>query len=95
MRPIAVVVGEDIEEEWFNVIVQRLVIEEELGKEAEVLAVDPIRVSVDFEHRQRTLAVDLVAGRMIQPALDLQHHNSSPANPGGRSRCRADDTVDI
>ena len=44
-----VVLGHDIEKKGFDIVVQRLRTEEELGQEAEILAVERIASTVDFE----------------------------------------------
>jgi len=46
---VGVVLGEDVEEKGLNVEVEGLVVEEELGDEAQVLAIDFARVAVDFK----------------------------------------------
>lgn len=40
MTATVVALSEDVEEERLNVVIQRLVVEKELGKEAKILAVD-------------------------------------------------------
>ena len=70
-----VVDGEHVEEEGLYVVVERLVVEEQLGEEAQVLAVDLIDVSIHLKYREFAVAVDLVGGRVVQTALFLQHKN--------------------
>ena len=59
--------ADDVEEEWLDVIVERLVVEEELREEAEVLTVDALILGVDLKDGDRVLLVllpvDLVAWR--------------------------------
>lgn len=50
VAPLAVVFGEYIEQERFHVVVERFVVQEQFGEEAEVLAVDLVGVAIDFEH---------------------------------------------
>ncbi len=46
---------ENVEEEWFDVVVESFVIEKELDQEAKVLTVDLVRVSVHLEHGEIVL----------------------------------------
>ena len=69
MAALAVVLGQHVEEEGLDVVVERLVIEEELCQEAEVLAVDLTAHAVHLEDRKVGLAVDLVGGRVEPGAL--------------------------
>ena len=71
-----VVLGEHVEEERLDVVVERLVVEKELGEQAQVLAVDLVELAVHFEEAHRVLAIDLAARRMTPHALlqvPLQH----------------------
>jgi hypothetical protein len=61
----------NIKEEGLHVIVERLVIKEELGEQAEILAVHFIVLSIDLEDGQIVVTVDLVARRVSQIALAL------------------------
>ena len=47
---LAVILGEDIEQEGLHVVVERLVIEEQLDEQTEVLAVDLVGVAIHLEH---------------------------------------------
>lgn len=51
MTALAVVDGQNVKQERLDVVVQRLVIEEQFGEQAQVLAVDFVHVAVHFEHR--------------------------------------------
>jgi hypothetical protein len=42
---------ENVEKEWLDVVVERLVIEKELDEEAQVLTVDLVHVPVNLVHR--------------------------------------------
>ena len=66
-----VVGGKDVEEEGFDVVVERLVVEEELGEETQVLAVDLVGVAVHLEDGQVVASVDLVGRWVKQSALRL------------------------
>lgn len=52
-----------------NTATDALVVEEQLGDVAEVLAVDTLHRAVDLPHAHALVAVDLVAWRMPQRAL--------------------------
>jgi len=67
--PLLVDLAEDVEEEWVDVKVERLVIEKQLCHEAQVLAVKLVLVAVRLEHRQRSLPVDLFSRRLPNCAL--------------------------
>ena len=77
---VIVIDREDVEEEWFDVVVQSLVIEEELRQETQVLAVDFVTLTVDLEHGQVTPAVDLVTGGMVKITLRLQQDTENAFN---------------
>ena len=66
---LAVILGEDIEQERLHVIVERLVVEEQLDEQAEVLTVDLVGVAVHLEHGHAVLPVDLHPGRVAPRAL--------------------------
>ena len=68
---LRIVLGQDIEEEWLHVVVERLVIEEEFDEETEVLTVDLVGVAVHLEHGHPVLAVYLDPGR-VPPRTLLQ-----------------------
>ena len=63
------ILRQNVEQKRLHVVVERLVIEEELGEEAEVLTVDLVVLSVDLEETEPLLAVDLASGRMPPHAL--------------------------
>ena len=54
----------DVEEEGLHVEVEGLVAKEELGKEANALAVLLVTLPTNLEHRDRLLTVDLVPRRV-------------------------------
>lgn len=56
-----IVLTEDIKVEGVDVVVQGLVIEKELGNEAQVLTVGLLVLSVHLKHRDAVISVDLVA----------------------------------
>ena len=76
MRARVVDLADDVEEERLDVIVERLVVEEELREEAQVLAVDSLVLRVDLKDRDimvlLLLPIDLVARRVEELALGRQ-----------------------
>ena len=73
MAATAVCLGHHVEEKGLNVKVECLVLQEQLGHEAEVLAVDFVFFSVHFEDRELVLAVDFVSRRVL-PCADTLHN---------------------
>lgn len=71
MISFAVTRRQHIEEERFDVIIQSLVIQKELRKQAEVLAVNLVSISIDFENRDFPAAIDFSA-RWIAPCALVQ-----------------------
>ena len=69
---IVVVVRQHVEEEGLDVVVERLVVEEELREQTQVLAVDLAHVAVHLKHRVLATPVDLVGRRLKQAALLLR-----------------------
>lgn len=61
--------GHAVEEERVDVVVERLVVEEQLRQEAQVAAPPPLPLAVDLEEGDVIVAVDLVAGGVQQGAL--------------------------
>lgn len=61
-----------VEQEWLDVVVQRLVVQEQLGQQTQILTVQLVLLAIHFEHRQATFPVYLVAGRLTPNALGLQ-----------------------
>ena len=72
MAALLVVDGQDVEEERLHVIVEGLVVQEQLGQEAQVLAVDLTDVTVHLKHRQVSLPIDLTGRWMIAATLHLR-----------------------
>lgn len=56
--------GHNIEEERLDVIEKGFVIQEHLGEQAKVLAIDLVLASIDLEDGNGAVTVDLVTGRM-------------------------------
>ena len=56
--------ADDVKEEGLDVVVQRLVVEEELGEEAKILAIDALMGRVDLKDG------DVMGGRLL--AIDLR-----------------------
>ena len=61
--------GHAVEEEGVDVVVERLVVEEQLAQQAQVAAPRALPPPVDLEERHVVVAVDLVAGRVRERAL--------------------------
>ena len=76
MAPLRVALRHDVEEKRLNVEVERLVIKEELGHQAQALAVHLVQLSVDLEGGDLALAVDLVAGGVAPRADGLERECS-------------------
>ena len=76
---LAVVLGQHVEEEGLNVVVEGLVVQEQLGQEAEVLAVDLAGHAVHLEDGEVLVAIDFVGRRMKPVALGPVALQDSPA----------------
>lgn len=63
---LAVASREDIKQERLNVVIKRFVVEEKFREQAEILAVNLVRIAVDFEDGNFSAAVDFRA-RWIPP----------------------------
>jgi hypothetical protein len=59
--------GDDVKIKRVDVVVQRLVVQEELGKKTKLLTVRAMLFSVDLVHRKIAFSVDLLSRWM--PAL--------------------------
>lgn len=70
MCPFLVPLNEHVEEKWLHIKVECLVLQEQLGHEAEVLAVHLVLFPVNFEEGQAPMSVNLVA-RGMAPAADF------------------------
>jgi hypothetical protein len=68
-----VVLGHDIEEEGLDIVIQRLRSKEQLGHQAEVLAIDRVLAAVDLEEGVLAVTIDLVAGRVLSWAFELDN----------------------
>ena len=64
--------AKDVKQERIDVEVQRLVVEKELGDQAQVLCVDLVLLAVDLVDRKRPLAVNLFTRRLPQNTVRLQ-----------------------
>ena len=49
MAAFTVILGENIEQEWLNIIIQGLVIKEELHQQTQILTVDLVCVSINLK----------------------------------------------
>ena len=70
MGPLAVPLSQHVEEERLHIKVEGLVLQEELGHEAEVLAVHLVLLPIHLEEGEPLVAVDLVT-RWVAPAADV------------------------
>lgn len=82
MEAPRVELGHDVEEERVGVVVERLVVQEQLGQQAEVLRVVFVLPTVDLEEGYGVVSVDLVARRMAQVALGLRTKRSDERDEG-------------
>lgn len=69
VRPLAIHLAEDVEEKGIHVEVEGLVIQEELGQEAETLAIQLVVLPIDLPDGEGPLPVDLLPGRLAGRAL--------------------------
>ena len=69
VAPALIRLREHVEQEQVHVVVQRLVVQEQLGQEAQVLAVHLLLAAVNLEHRHAVVPVNLVARRVQQLVL--------------------------
>lgn len=76
MTPLVVVDSQSVEQERFDVVVQGFVIQEQLGKKAEILAIYLAGVAIDFENRQVVPPVHFRRRRMSPRAffLNMKYH---------------------
>jgi hypothetical protein len=78
VAPTLIILREHIEQKRLNVKVQRLMVQEQLGDQTQILAVDFARVAINLEHTQLSgrITVDLAAWRRERrPLARLLHHN--------------------
>lgn len=64
MAPLLVPLRQHVEQEGVDVVVESLVIEEELGQKAEVLAKVSRSLAIDFKHGNIVTSIDFVPRRM-------------------------------
>mmetsp|Transcript_26858 Transcript_26858/g.46853 ORF Transcript_26858/g.46853 Transcript_26858/m.46853 type:complete len:210 (-) Transcript_26858:65-694(-) len=67
VRPLVVHLAQHVEQERVHVVVERLVVQEELGEQAQVLAVELVGLAVHLPQGEVLVAVDL-APRRVPPA---------------------------
>jgi hypothetical protein len=70
--------SQNIEHEWLNIKVERLVVEEELGEQTQALTVDLLVGAVHFVNAKRAVPVDVLARRLPfhTAQLHMQSHTS-------------------
>jgi hypothetical protein len=76
MEPLPVALGQNVKQERLDIIVQRFMVQKQLGQQAEILTVDFIRIAVDFEHRELATAIYFCAWWMTPRTfvqMTLQH----------------------
>lgn len=71
MAPLLVILRQHVKQKRLHVVIQRLVIEEQLRQQTQILTVDLVHVPVDFEHGNLAAPVDLGGGRVSPRALVL------------------------
>ena len=64
--------AEDIEKERLDVEIKGFMIEEEFGKQAEILGIDFMFLSIRFKDRERPFPVYLFTGRLPPGAVTLK-----------------------
>ena len=80
VKAVVVALAHDVEQERVGVVIQGLVVEEQLGQEAQILSVGLVLAAVDLKERNVALPVDFVARRMSEIAfrdVPLQANNVS------------------
>ena len=58
-----------VKQEGIDVIIQRLVIQEELGKQAQITTPSALPPAIDLKEAHKVVAIDLIAGRVTQFAF--------------------------
>lgn len=79
MVPAAITLRDDVKEEGLDIVVKRLVVEEHLGEQTEVLAVDLVLTAVHLIDADVAVPVNLVAWRVSHLALEpmtLRHEST-------------------
>jgi hypothetical protein len=71
MAAETIVLRHDIEQERLYIVVEGLGAQEELGEQAEVLAVDRVLAAVDLEEGVFAVAIYLIARRVLCWAFEL------------------------
>lgn len=66
---LLVILGEDVEQKGLHIVVEGFVVQEQLGQQTEVLAVDLVGVAIHLEHGDVATAVDLGSRRVAPGAL--------------------------
>jgi hypothetical protein len=66
-----IVLGHDVEKEWFDIVIERFGAEEKFCEQAEILAVDRILTAIDLEKGVFAITVDFIAWRMLCRAFQL------------------------
>lgn len=95
MRPFLIHLTQDVEEEGIYVIVQRLVIQKELGEETKVLTVDFLIFAVNLVHRKVIFTIDLSAGWRAVFAITGENRCNKSQWSEERSRERKQDYEEV
>ena len=80
MKAVVVALAHDVEQERVGVVIQGLVVEEQLGQEAQILSVGLVLAAVDLKEGNVALPVDFVTRGMSEIAfrdVPLQANNVS------------------
>jgi len=72
--PFIIDFTQDIEEERVDIIVQGLMIQEELGKQAQILAVDLVLLPIHLKDRQVLITINLFSRGVLQLTLETMAH---------------------
>jgi len=64
MASVVIRQRKNIEDEWLDIVIERLVVKKQLRQQTQVLTVNLRHVSVDFKYGPVVLAIDFVARRM-------------------------------
>ena len=65
MAAHTVVLRENIEKEWLHIVVQRFVIQEQLGQQAQILTIDLVNVPVHLKYWYFPSPIYLIGWRMV------------------------------
>ena len=61
MATVLVIFRQDVEEKWFDIVVECFMIEKQLGQKTKILTVDSIDITIDFEDGKIVFMVDFIS----------------------------------